>query len=195
MHDAHRIICREHRNLVALLSCLKALVREAEAAERMPDFKMLEGFLDYLENYLNRFHHPKESAYLFPTLRRRDKSCEDLLSELESEHEKISPILARLRECLVACQAEGPSMLPALREAVEYYTRFELRHLTREEREVLPVAERLLRAEDWEEIDAAFRANEDPLFGANWRHEYERLFSEIAARSPVPIGPGRPSGD
>ena len=60
MHDAHRIISREHKNLIALLSCLKALVREAEAAEQLPDFKLLESFLDYLENFLNRFHHPKE---------------------------------------------------------------------------------------------------------------------------------------
>ena len=183
MHDAPRIISREHQNLVTLLSCLKALVRDAEAAERLPDFKLLESILDYLETYLNRFHHPKESAYLFTALRRRDEDSAALLTELEQQHEKEGPLHARLRSCLHQCQAEGLSMLPALREAVEYYTRFELRHLTIEETEVLPAAERCLLPEDWEEIDAAFRANDDPLFGDNWRREYEKLFGEIAGRA------------
>jgi hemerythrin-like domain-containing protein len=195
MHEAHRIISREHRNLVALLSCLKALVRDAEAAERQPDFKLIEDMLDYLENFLNRFHHPKETSHLFPALRRRDNASAALLDDLEAQHEQVDELHARLRTRLLACQVEGPSMLPALREAVETYTRFELHHMTREEKELLPAAERCLRDEDWEEINAIFRANDDPLFGENSRREYAKLFSEIAARTPAPHGFGRPAGD
>ena len=195
MHEAHRIICREHRNLLALLSCLKALVRDAEAAERQLDLKLIGEMLDYLETFLNRFHHPKETSHLFPALRRRDDESAGLLADLQAQHEQVEELHAQLRTRLLACEVEGPSMLPALREAVETYTRFELRHMTREETELLPAAERCLREEDWEEIDAVFRANDDPLFGENSRHEYAKLFSEIAARNPASHGFGRPAED
>jgi hypothetical protein len=156
MHDAHRIICREHRNLVALLSCLKALVREAEAAERMPDFNITR----------------KSRPISFPPCAAATRAAKTSCRNSKASTKRSARYL---RVCA--------SALSLVRRRVRRCCRR------------LPAAERLLRAEDWEEIDAAFRANEDPLFGANWRHEYERLFSEIAARSPVPIGPGRPSGD
>jgi hemerythrin-like domain-containing protein len=62
-----------------------------------------------------------------------------------------------------------------------------------EEDVVLPLAERTLTEADWQPIDAAFRANEDPLFGARPREEFRKLFQLIVnlAPAPVGVGPGR----
>ena len=42
------------------------------------------------------------------------------------------------------------------------YIDFYLEHMRIEETQILPLAERVLTADDWSELDAAFLANRDP---------------------------------
>src|SRR5207249_9744958 len=44
--------------------------------------------LHYIDAFPERFHHPKEDAYLFRRLRERDPSAGELLDRLETEHEE-----------------------------------------------------------------------------------------------------------
>jgi hypothetical protein len=59
-----------------------------------------------------------------------------------------------------------------------------------EEDVVLPLAERALTEADWREIDAAFRANDDPLFGPRPAEEFRKLFQLILNLAPPPVGVG-----
>jgi hypothetical protein len=54
----------------------------------------------------------------------------------------------------------------------------------------MPLAEKSLTRADWRPIAAAFQANEDPLFGARPRAEFQRLFQLIVNMAPAPIGAG-----
>ncbi len=58
---------------------------------------------------------------------------------------------------------------------------------------LLPLAERVLTGADWEAIDAAFKANDDPLFGPQPGEEFRALFQRIVTRAPAPIGVGAPA--
>ena len=195
MTQALRISRKEHRNLAALLSCLTALVREADERGYLPEFEVVEQMLDYLSGFLNRFHHPKESEHLFDALLRRRPECADLVGALGREHGKDGPQLDGLRRCLDACRTEGQAAVPALRAAVEAYCRFELDHMAREEDQIFEQARQNLTAEDWRDIDAAFLANDDPLFGAKRRREFSDLFSRIVAMTPAPYGLGPSSAE
>lgn len=62
--------------------------------------------------------------------------------------------------------------------------------MTIEKEQILPLAERLLTAEDWAELDAAFAANRDPLTGLEPDAEYRSLFTRIVNAVPAPIGLG-----
>lgn len=57
-----------------------------------------------------------------------------------------------------------------------------------EEREVFPLAQKHLNAEDWAAIDAAFLANGNPWEGA--AGEYAALFTKIVNIAPAPVGLG-----
>ena len=190
MKESVQIIRGEHRNLVALLSGLRGMLRDAEARRKMPDLQLLEAVLDYLENFLNAFHHPKETRYLFPALQRRHKASGKALAALEREHGEIAPRIADLRHLLSACRRKGLAGLGALREAVEDYAQFETQHMGREERDIIPAALAHLHDEDWQTIDGAFAGNKDPLFGPEPRQAYAKLFSQLAARTPAPHGFG-----
>ena len=59
-----------------------------------------------------------------------------------------------------------------------------------EEKQILPLAEKLLSAQDWAELDAAFAANRDPLTGHEPDDDYRALFSRIVNALPAPLGLG-----
>jgi hemerythrin-like domain-containing protein len=62
--------------------------------------------------------------------------------------------------------------------------------MRQEEDEVMPLAERVLSAEDWREIDAAFTNHDDAMFGTAPREEYAALFKPILSQAPPPVGYG-----
>ena len=47
-----------------------------------------------------------------------------------------------------------------------------------------------LTAQDWQEIDAAFADNDDPLLGADARDSFRQLFRRIVNLAPPPLGVG-----
>jgi hypothetical protein len=59
-----------------------------------------------------------------------------------------------------------------------------------EEKEVLPLAERVLTAGDWADLDEAFSANVDPLTGHEPDPAYRSLFTRILSLVPAPMGLG-----
>ncbi|MDX1400586.1 MAG: hemerythrin domain-containing protein [Kiloniellales bacterium] len=192
MAHSIQIIRKEHRNLAALLSCFKGLVRDARKAQELPDFDLMKAIMEYLESYLNSFHHPKESSHLFPALRRRNEASGRVIDSLEEDHRKVGELHQELREALQSCRETGLEGLPDLCDSVEAYCRLEWDHMSREETEILPVASKCLSSEDWRDIDAAFKDNEDPLFGEARAKTFKALYSEIVARAPAPHGLAEP---
>jgi hypothetical protein len=63
--------------------------------------------------------------------------------------------------------------------------------MRKEEDELLPLAEKRLKEDDWRAIGAAFSANADPIAGMRER-DFEALFTRIATLAPAPVGLGDP---
>jgi len=183
------MIRAEHRSLAAVLYTLQALTRRAREGRLAPDYALARQIVDYLESFHQRFHHPKEDDYLFKALRERSREADAELERLEREHAEGDARLAALREAVDRAQS-GAASLQELAAEVERYADFHWRHMRAEEDVVMPLAERLLSSDDWQRIDAAFAANDDPLFGAARREEYRRLLAAIAEHAPPPLGSG-----
>ena len=71
-----------------------------------------------------------------------------------------------------------------------YYIDSYLKHMHVEEADVLPAARAHFSEADWDELDAAFAANRDPLTGHEASDEYRPLFQKILMSAPAPIGLG-----
>ena len=84
----------------------------------------------------------------------------------------------------------GEPRRKAFEQAAQLYVDFYLSHMAKEEQQILPLAERVLTAEDWAELDEAFLANRDPLTGHEPDPDYRALFSRIVNSVPAPIGLG-----
>ncbi len=183
------IIKSEHKNLDAVLYSLDKLIEEIDDGKH-PDFGIFHGLFTYIDRFLDRFHHPKENHYLFPKLLARAPESESIIRELGQQHTEGEILFVEMLKALSAYEFSGAAEYPHFRDTVLRYTEFERRHAQLEEDEILPRAREALQAADWEEIDAAFEQNEDPIFGKKWNNEFSDLLDKLISRMPAPLGLG-----
>ena len=189
-HPALTIIREEHNALAAMLRSLSMLLAEYRRKGQLPDFSVLRAMLFYVDEFPERLHHAKESAWLFPKLRERSPEAAATLDRLERDHARGEKAIRDLEHDLLAFEVLGEPRRDAFEQSVARYIDFYLAHMALEETEILPLAEKALSAEDWAQIDAAFLANRDPLTGHEPEDIYRPLFSKIVLTAPAPIGLG-----
>lgn len=187
--EAIQIIRDEHLAISAVLYSLKYLVKEMRKGAE-PNFPLLRAILDYIVSYPDRWHHPKEDKYLFAAVKRRTQEADALVAKLEREHTLGYPMIEELTRHLVAFQGGDGGAREAFFDLAERYAELEWAHLRTEEEVLLPIAERVLTADDWAEINTAFRENDNPLFGIKPKEEAEALYQRILSLAPAPIGFG-----
>jgi hemerythrin-like domain-containing protein len=187
------ILRNEHRTLAAVLHGLRYLVGEIRAGRAKPDFPLLSAMLYYIDTFPERFHHPKEDAYLFEALRRRCQAALPILDRLEADHRSGRVRILALARALNRYREGGEREFPAFDTLVEAYAAFEFEHMRVEETELLPLAREFLTPDDWAAIDAAFEDHDDPLFGAQRSDDFRELFRRIVNLAPPPIGVGPPA--
>lgn len=190
-HTSLRTILDEHRAVTAVLRSLLLMVQRGPGDEPERFFDVLRAMLFYIDEFPERLHHPKESDLLFPKVARLAPALMPVIERLEREHMRGEGAVRDLQHLLLAWELLGDSRRPAFTEAVDRYVAFYLEHMRVEEQEVLPVAQRVLGADDWAALDAAFASHCDPLTGTQPRDPvYDRLFTRIVMKAPAPIGVG-----
>jgi hemerythrin-like domain-containing protein len=187
------IIRDEHRALAGMLTALRTLVRDVRERGATPDFAVLRAIVFYIHAFPERLHHPKETDVLFRALRARSGEATAVLDALDADHARGEESVMRLAMALLEYEQLGDARAAAFAEAVERYVDAYLRHMTIEERDILPLAERVLTDTDWSAIDAAFAANRDPLTGHAPSDAFRALFSRIVHLAPAPVGLGAPA--
>jgi branched-chain amino acid transport system ATP-binding protein len=191
MKDAITIMKSEHRSISAVLLGLKELARMAQDARVRPRFEVLRSMLRYIDEFPEKLHHPKEDEHLFARLVARAPETQPLVKELQAEHEEGARLVRELERALVFLEEGWPAGAREFLAAADAYAEFHWKHMRKEERELLPLAQRHLTAGDWKAIDAAFAANADPIAEVQ-EHNFEKLFSRIANLAPAPVGLGEP---
>ncbi len=191
LHQSIQIIRDEHAVLAALLRSLEMMLERGVGREPDNYFDALRAMLFYIDEFPERQHHPKESELLFPRVARLVPETLELIARLDQEHASGEAAVRELQHLLLAWQLLGESRRGAFAAAAKRYLAFYLEHLRLEETVILPAALKVLGAADWQELDAAFATNCDPLTGKYPRDPaYDQLFTRIVSRAPAPIGLG-----
>lgn len=191
-HLCLQIIRREHEALAAMLRSIPLLVAQHRDRPTSPDFSLLRAMLFYVDEFPEKRHHHKETELLFPKLRARTPLHRDLLDQLDQDHTCGETRIRELEHALLAYEVMGESRRAAFEAKLAHYVDFYLGHMAKEERDILPLAERVLTDNDWIDLDEAFAANRDPFAGFEPEAEYAALFSRIVGLVPAPIGLGPP---
>jgi hemerythrin-like domain-containing protein len=191
VHQSIQIIRDEHATLAALLRSFGMMVERGCGKQPENYFDVMRSMLFYIDEYPERLHHPKESELLFPRVARRVPETLELIARLDQEHAKGESAVRELQHLLLAWELLGESRRGVFEAAAQHYLAFYLEHMRLEETVILPAAIKVLNAADWQELDAAFATNCDPLTGKYPRDPiYDLLFTRIVTRAPEPIGLG-----
>ena len=191
-HVATRIIREEHAALAAMLRSILLLIEQHRRESTQPDFAALRAMLFYVDEFPEQRHHRKESELLFPMLRARAPQAAEVLDRLDHEHANGERNIRDLEHALLGFEMMGEARREEFEQAASRYVEFYRAHMALEEREILPLAERVLTAADWATLDEAFAANRDPLTGHPPEADYGALFTRIVNLVPAPIGLGDP---
>jgi branched-chain amino acid transport system ATP-binding protein len=190
MTSALAVLQREHRGLAAVLYCFEQVLGEIRLKRLAPDFALFEAIVQYIQDFPDRFHHPKEDELLFPLVRERAPETGRVLDELQDQHHDGVRLTNELKWKLAAWKDNGDGMFSAFDAAARAFIDFQRRHIGAEEREILPAARRTFTEADWERVNNGFAANEDPLFGRKPKAAFDALFSKITCLAPEPHGLG-----
>lgn len=186
--QALRIISEEHANLWRLATTIDFVAEEIERGSKV-DPAFFQSVFDYIEQFVDQSHHPKEDDFLFRLLRLRSLDAAAILDPLQKQHRNGQENLRALRGQMMEA-TKGHLAATEFAAALRLYTT-ELKSCIRtEEKLAMPLARKVLTAEDWAEIDRAFLDNDDPLFGERVKAEFRELFHRIASLAPESVGLG-----
>ena len=168
----------DHVVFARLLDLFETQVEAFHAGER-PNYELMTDIVDYLRQYGDRFHHPREEVAL-SRLVERDPQMRLPVNRLMQEHRVIAragdEILARLAELANDVTTERAALEAAAATYLVYYRH----HLATEESKVLPRAGELLTQDDWAATREAMADASDPLSSAEFNERYSELRKFIA---------------
>jgi len=191
-HISLRTINEEHATLNAMLQSLLMMIKRGPLNAPELFFDILRAMLFYIDEVPEKQHHPKETELLFPIVVKRSPQCAEVIQRLNNEHQKGESSIRDLQHMLLGWEILGDSRRAAFETAAQQYVDFYKEHMHLEESVVIPEALKVLNADDWRSIDAAFAMNADPLSTSKARDPiYDRLFTKITLRTPSPIGLGQ----
>jgi len=177
MHDTLTQWHMDHVNFAKLLDLLETELQNLHDG-RLPQYDLMLDIMYYMTHYSDVLHHPKEDL-VFAKVKERDHHAAARVDELTRQHAHLHSLGQQLANDLDDIIAG--SIIPRERvetDARDYVQSFRT-HMRMEEREVLPLAARLLRDLDWTEIGAAIHHIDDPLFGTSAEQRYAALHRQI----------------
>lgn len=190
MTEALQIISNEHRGMWQLTIVLDELRKQLGQPAEKPDAELFGMILDYIEQYIERVHQPKEEEFLYKAVLERSSEGNEMIAEFQREHAGTPALVARLRAQLKHMLQHYPEGVGEFQAGLEEYTVMMRRHIMKEESTLFPLARKILTDVDWDEINTAFADSADPLFGEGARAEFRALMSRIVNQAPEPIGLG-----
>ena len=164
--------------------------RSLSDAPQADDLHTIGLIATYLDDFSERFHHPKESNLHFARIRRRSNSAAEVIDRLEHDHEMSPHQVARIRELAATTETWDDQKLARLAEEIVSFRSRLGDHMRIEEEVTFPLAREVLTAEDWVDVDAAFLAHVDPLGDPNAEGDIALLRARITQLLPAPEGLG-----
>lgn len=153
-------ITAEHERSRGMLARLRQYFHSAWKGLVEPDAGFVESACQRLAQFDHFFRRRKLETCLMPVMRMMGREAQSLVAELESLAGRAARLLEGFRQQMRGAGQAGPVAPDAIRDIVSGYCETISIRLDREERELLPLARRLLSVEDWFSIAARMLADD-----------------------------------
>lgn len=153
-------IAAEQDKTRTMLSRLQQYLQGAWKGLQSIDFTILETAFGKLLQFDRYLGTRKLERHLIPVVRNTGREAEGLVAELDALSAKGVGILRSIGEQLAQAFESSAVKINQICHAMESYCGTVLVRLEREERELIPLARRLLSVEDWFSIAAQFLSDD-----------------------------------
>ena len=173
----------EHRYFQSLLDIAREQSKFLEEGSDV-DLDILQELLQYLAEYPEDYHHPREDL-MFDRLREVDPGSVRIIDRLLSGHDEIHKESNRLYFTVMrANNGEDIRRRRLATDILAFVEGYE-RHMDEEDNVIFLRALNALSAKDWADLHKGMEYVEDPLFGTRVRRRYRHLANVLEARVGV----------
>ncbi|KGK41271.1 hypothetical protein LH51_15860 [Nitrincola sp. A-D6] len=174
---------QDHINLSRLLEVMELKVQKLKAGDS-PNFLLLSELVDYIGNYADQYHHPRED-HMYHYFCGRDATLDAHLQKCEAEHTDLKQASKVVNETVDAVMHDAVIPMSDFIGQLEAFVLREREHLDYEETVIFPGIEQVANDADWAALEQKLPEPEDPLFGEkqgeNYRELYKALLQDVIA--------------
>ena len=168
---------QDHVNTSKLLVLLQKQMDAFDKGDET-DFSLMQSIVDYMSEYTDSVHHPKEDL-IYAALETRDPGCKHLVDELHQEHKQLSSLTKELTLVLEEIVLDSVISRESVSRQGHDFIKQNRKHLEKEEKTIFPLVLKTLTNEDWKSIEPSLTKQDDPLFGQSIQDKYKALYSQI----------------
>lgn len=171
----------EHKVILLVLEGAEKLAASTGGPDRVTLGEMVEFFV----NFVDRCHHTKEEKHLFPKLEERGIPHHGgPIGVMLEEHSEGRALVSAMKEGLGAEQSDRVSI--ALGEVILSYVHLLRAHIDKENNVLFVMADRVLTAEEQQDLSRAFAKVEAKEIGEGVHEKYHQLAHRLAGGSEKP---------
>lgn len=171
----------EHLYFGRLLDLLESEIAVLAAGER-PHYALMLEIIEYLREYADRYHHPREDK-AFALLERRLPRLAPQLARLRQQHRVIARAGEALAGYLEDALDGGLVARSEVEAAAATYVLYYRHHIATEESEAVWRAAATLTADEWQSVADSATVVFDPLFGATPNERYHEILHHLGIKS------------
>jgi hemerythrin-like domain-containing protein len=179
MLEILRQLHEEHVNMTRVLNALEHQLAIFDRGEQ-PDYDVLFAAADYFAGFSDHRHHSKEEL-IFQRMKEIDAESTPSLPDLNREHQALAALTRHFQEAVNNVLEEVEVSRSAFDTVLRHFIREHRRHMQMEDERFLTLAERVLSAKDWTELDKVVTREDDSLFGTAANRDYQNLLDKILA--------------
>lgn len=168
---------QDHVNLNKLLVILRQKVNQLKEGQQ-PNFCLIADVIDYISNYADGHHHPREDK-MYQYLADRNPELDKHLFNCAKEHEELKATSLQLSEAIDGILHDSVMPMDEFVNLLDDFVSLQTAHLNFEEGELFPLIADIVSEGDLAELERELPKQDDPLFGEKQAHEYMDLYREL----------------
>ena len=168
---------QDHINLNKMLAILRLKVEKLRAGNH-PNFSLMADVVDYISNYADAYHHPREDS-MYAHFKGRSDELDAMINSCEKAHHDMRTTCHELADTIDGILHDAVIPMDEFTDKLEAFLDEQSEHLKLEEGSVFPLLQGVASDEDWQQLIAELPKSDDPLFGEKQAAQYSDLYKEL----------------
>ncbi len=179
MATATQVLRQEHDAILLVLEACEESARRLAAGKAVAPH-LLEGMLEFFRLFADRCHHGKEEDLLFPMLERKGMPRQmGPIGVMLTEHDQGRAFIRQMAQAATDYKSGKAEATSRWMEAAHAYCGLLREHIAKENEVLFVMAERMLSAEEQQQLSAQFAAVEQERLGAGTHERLHELKNQI----------------